>query len=103
MRWVVQMSTELTRHMAHDTLTQGGFMTSTLGKTRPRSLRRGNGKRNGAGEAVAVETQTAPLAAQAAHLDRNPGAAPDPDWVHASRRNRSAGERRAATLATRRT
>src|SRR2546425_531035 len=78
-------------------------MTSTLGKTRPRSLRRGNGKRNGAGEAVAVETQTAPLAAQAAHLDRNPGVALDLDWVYGSRINRSAVERRAATLVTRRT
>src|SRR5256714_4603849 len=85
------------------TATQGGNMTSTLGKTRPRSLRRGNGKRNGTGEAVAVETQTAPLAAQAAHLDRNPGVALDLDWVYGTRINRSAVERRAATLATRRT
>ena len=76
-------------------------MTSTLGKTRPRSLRRGNGKRNGAGEAV--ETQTAPLGAQAAHLDRNPGVALDLDWVYGTRINRSAVERRAATLVTRRT
>ena len=78
-------------------------MTSTLGKTRPRSLRRGNGKRNGAGEAQAVETQTAPLAAQAAHLDRNPGVPLDLDWVYGARINRSAVERRAATLVTRRT
>src|SRR5205823_7743763 len=74
---------------------------STLGKTRPRSLRRGNGKRNGAGEAV--ETQTAPLGAQAAHLDRNSGIALDLDWVYGTRINRSAVERRAATLVTRRT
>lgn len=78
-------------------------MTSTLGKTRPRSLRRGNGKQNGAGEAQAVETQTAPLAAQAAHLDRNPGVPLDLDWVYGTRINRSAVERRATTLVTRRT
>src|SRR2546425_10326226 len=86
------------RHVTHDTATQGGHMTSALGKTRLRSLRRGNGKRNGA-----VETQTAPLGAQAAHLDRNPGVPLDLDWVYGTRINRSAVERRAATLVTRRT
>ena len=42
-------------------------------------------------------------AAQPAHTERNPGMPLDLGWVKAAQINRSAAERRAATLTTRRT
>jgi deoxyribose-phosphate aldolase len=63
-----------------------------------------DGKRdgkNGATESAATRprsrVETAP------HVERNPGTPLDLDWVYGSRINRSAVERRAATLVTRRT
>src|ERR1700742_4166726 len=46
---------------------------------------------------------TAPRPIPADHVERNPGIAPDLDVVRALRVNRSAVERRAATIPTRRT
>src|SRR3954452_9141394 len=72
---------------------KGGHMTSTVGKTRGV-----NGTHNGAAEAP-----TAPSDSPVEHIERNPGTPLDLDWVYGTRINRSAVERRAATLVTRRT
>src|SRR5262245_31437840 len=73
---------------------KGGHMTSTLGKTRGGV----NGTQNGAAEAP-----SAPRGSLTDHIERNPGTPLDLDWVYGTRLNRSALERRAATLVTRRT
>ncbi len=57
-----------------------------------------NGKHNGTNGHKAVETAHPP-----AQIERNPGTPLDLDWVYSARINRSAVERRAATLVTRRT
>jgi deoxyribose-phosphate aldolase len=72
-------------------------MASTIGKTRRVST---NGKRNVANGAVA--TQSA-IQNPKSKIGRNPGTPLDLDWVYGARINRSAVERRAATLVTRRT
>lgn len=54
-----------------------------------------NGKRNGSHPVM----ESAVLS----HVERNPGVPLDLDWVYGTRINRSAAERRAATLVTRRT
>src|SRR5690606_31630817 len=53
--------------------------------------------------AVEKPHAAAPAPAPAAHPDRNPGFPLDLGWVDAIRMNRSALERRAATIGTRRT
>jgi len=68
-------------------------MTSTVGKTRGV-----NGTHNGA-----TEAPTAPSDSPVEHIERNPGTPLDLDWVYGTRINRSAVERRATTLVTRRT
>lgn len=63
-----------------------------------------DGKRagkNGASESVSAESP--PQAETDIHIERNPGTELDLDWVYGTRINRSAVERRAATLVTRRT
>src|SRR5438876_194296 len=76
-------------------------MASTLGKTRRGSV---NGKQNGA-----VTTRhplpeaRGPLSMGTRIHERNLGTSLDLDWVYGTRINRSAVERRAATLVTRRT
>jgi deoxyribose-phosphate aldolase len=70
-------------------------MASTLSKTRRGGA---DGSQNGA-----AETQPAPRGTQTDHIERNPGIPLDLDWVYGTRINRSAVERRAATLSTRRT
>ncbi|MDQ3931070.1 MAG: hypothetical protein M3328_18235, partial [Chloroflexota bacterium] len=64
-----------------------------------------DGKRgkNGAAQGAAAEPRTQQRAASLHHLERNPGTPLDLDWVYGTRINRSAVERRAATLVTRRT
>lgn len=52
---------------------------------------------------VAVPSGEAPAAPHGGHDERNPGTALDLDWVAGARVNRSAVERRAATIGTRRT
>ena len=52
---------------------------------------------------VEPETNSLPTLAPATHAARNPGMPLDMDWVRAVRVNRSAVERRAATIPTRRT
>ncbi len=74
-------------------------MASTLSKTR------GNGvqvKQNGTVD-VTTEEQREAATQRAEHAERNPGTSLDLDWVYSTRINRSAVERRAATLVTRRT
>ena len=56
-----------------------------------------NGATESAGSRSRSRVETTP------HIERNPGTALDLDWVYGSRINRSAVERRAATLVTRRT
>ena len=76
-------------------------MASTIGKTRRVST---NGKRNGANGALASQSKIQnPGARRATKIGRNPGTPLDLDWVYGARINRSAVERRAATLVTRRT
>lgn len=70
-------------------------MASTLGKTRRGSV---NGKQNGI-----VTTRPTPPEGRTEIDERNPGTPLDLDWVYGTRINRSAVERRAATLVTRRT
>jgi deoxyribose-phosphate aldolase len=79
-------------------------MASTL-KTRGDGV---DAKRNGSTEApeqssTATASVGAATAVAPAHYERNPGVPLDLDWVYSTRINRSAVERRAATLVTRRT
>ncbi|MEO5951957.1 MAG: deoxyribose-phosphate aldolase [Chloroflexia bacterium] len=71
-----------------------------------------NGKKNGNGTGAHVEqdlvVSTNGVAhnveeAHPAHLERNPGTELDLDWVYSTRINKSAVERRASTIPTRRT
>jgi deoxyribose-phosphate aldolase len=82
-------------------------MAQTAGKTRRVGV---NGKRdghaahngsNGAGTTLAPPARTPER--EHARWERNPGTDLDLDWVYGTRINRSAVERRAATLVTRRT
>jgi deoxyribose-phosphate aldolase len=57
----------------------------------------GHGAGNGTSPATVVERKTG------AEIERNPGIPLDLDWVYSTRINRSAVERRTATLVTRRT
>lgn len=83
-------------------------MPSTLNKTRRPQA---NGKHNGAHTrtedgsttTTALEPRAEAHIALVEHTERNPGMPLDLDWVYGARINRSAVERRAATLATRRT
>jgi deoxyribose-phosphate aldolase len=84
-------------------------MAHTLNKTRKVSMKSPNGKKNGTS---ATATQDVLLTTgKTAHIDshqqhdrgRNPGMPLDLDWLYSTRINRSAVERRAATLTTRRT
>jgi deoxyribose-phosphate aldolase len=74
-------------------------MASTLSKTRRGGA---NGNRN-VDERSGGQTQPEPAGTQIEHFERNPGIPLDLDWVYGTRINRSAVERRAATLVTRRT
>jgi deoxyribose-phosphate aldolase len=72
--------------------------------------RNGNGRKspNGRGAAARVAERKVESGAPfsepgAGHIERNPGIELDLDWVYSTRINRSAVERRAATLVTRRT
>lgn len=78
-------------------------MASTLGKT---EQVRANGKRDGSDGALGARQAAAAAHSQEVELpeqERNPGMPLDLDWVYGARINRSAVERRAATLVTRRT
>lgn len=72
-------------------------MTSTLGRPKGATT---NGKRNGSSVA---EAQSTASPSPAKHIERNPGVPLDLDWVYGTRINRSAVERRASTISTRRT
>lgn len=69
-------------------------MASALSKARATAV---NGNENGTRATQVGEHLPA------GHIERNPGIPLDLDWVYSTRINRSAVERRAATLATRRT
>jgi deoxyribose-phosphate aldolase len=73
-------------------------MTSTLGKPKGATT---NGKHNGS--SGVADTSSTLEASPAYHAERNPGMPLDLDWVYSTRINRSAVERRASTLSTRRT
>src|SRR3954447_11367413 len=76
-------------------------MTALTRESKPaeeRSRRGTNGKQNGT-----AETQPAAHGTQTEPFQRNPGIPLDLDWVYGTRINRSAVERRAATIPTRRT
>jgi deoxyribose-phosphate aldolase len=79
-------------------------MATTIGDERKAVL---NGKGGVSEEAVtpseSVAAESHANVVPAAHMERNPGMPLDLDWVYGTRINRSAVERRAATLATRRT
>lgn len=76
-------------------------MPSALNKTRGTAS---NGKQNGAnGVHESRRARSDGAAAPAEQIVRNPGTPLDLDWVYGTRINRSAAERRAATLVTRRT
>jgi deoxyribose-phosphate aldolase len=84
-------------------------MAQTAGKTRRVGV---NGKRdghaahngsNGTGTAAVAPSPRKPELEHAPRWERNPGTELDLDWVYGTRINRSAVERRAATLVTRRT
>src|SRR6478672_917724 len=78
-----------------------GDMASTLGKTGRGSV---NGKQSGAiTRRPAPPEARGPLSIGTRIHERNPGTSLDLDWVYGTRINRSAVERRAATLVTRRT
>ena len=62
-----------------------------------------DGKRGGKNGATQSAPTSRPRVETAPHIERNPGTPLDLDWVYGSRINRSAVERRAATLVTRRT
>lgn len=77
-------------------------MAGTTNETRRVRVDR-NGKANGhaRGDVAHAPESTGPAAP--AHYERNPGMPLDLDWVYGTRINRSAVERRAATIPTRRT
>src|SRR5437868_4869345 len=77
-------------------------MATTLHKTRRTSIN-GKQRENGSQAAVLDTEQSAIRNPQSAIEERNPGMPLDLDWVYGTRINRSAVERRAATLVTRRT
>jgi len=62
-----------------------------------------NGKRNGHGTGNGSSPATVAGHRAGGEIERNPGIPLDLDWVYSTRINRSAVERRAATLVTRRT
>jgi deoxyribose-phosphate aldolase len=62
-----------------------------------------NGKRNGHRTANGASHAVSSAPSSQHDVDRNPGTPLDLDWVYSTRINRSAVERRAATLVTRRT
>ncbi len=78
-------------------------MASTVKDEQQAVLDGKRGGKNGATEATAAESRPQSRVEAAAHLERNPGTPLDLDWVYGTRINRSAVERRAATLVTRRT
>ncbi len=77
-------------------------MASTVKDEQQAVLDGKRGGKNGASQSVA-EARPQPRVDTASHLERNPGTPLDLDWVYGARINRSAVERRAATLVTRRT
>ena len=84
-------------------------MAHTLNKTRKVSMKNTDGKKNGASATVSQDVLH--TNGKSAHIDhspqhnreRNPGTPLDLDWLYSTRINKSAVERRAATLTTRRT
>ncbi len=76
-------------------------MASTVKDEQQAVLDGKRGGKNGATQGAATESR--PRVKIAPHLERNPGTPLDLDWVYGTRINRSAVERRAATLVTRRT
>ena len=82
-------------------------MATTVGKARrvePGAKRNGNGRGSANGASTLIKRQGADLLLpEEGRLERNPGTPLDLDWVYGTRINRSAVERRAATLITRRT
>ncbi|MDQ3706562.1 MAG: deoxyribose-phosphate aldolase [Chloroflexota bacterium] len=77
-------------------------MASTVKDEQQAVLDGKSGGKNGASHAPA-ESRPKPRVETATHLERNPGTPLDLDWVYGTRINRSAVERRAASLVTRRT
>jgi deoxyribose-phosphate aldolase len=77
-------------------------MPSTAKETRTHANGKQNGSHAPSTNGSSVSTNGSALAV-ASHIERNPGTALDLDWVYGARINRSAAERRAATIATRRT
>lgn len=73
-------------------------MTSTMGRSKGATT---NGKHNGSSRVA--DTNSTLEASPVYQAERNPGMPLDLDWVYSTRINRSAVERRAATLYTRRT
>ena len=87
-------------------------MAHTLDKTRKASTKNLNGKKNGSGasssatiarDLLLTNSTGTPIESPRHNLERNPGTLLDLDWLYSTRINQSAVERRAATLATRRT
>lgn len=77
-------------------------MASTVKDEQQAVLDGKRGGKNGASHAPA-ESRPKPRVEAAPHLERNSGTPLDLDWVYGARINRSAVERRAASLVTRRT
>ncbi|HEX8598435.1 MAG TPA: deoxyribose-phosphate aldolase [Chloroflexia bacterium] len=77
-------------------------MASTVKDEQQAVLNGKRGGKNGASHAT-TEARPKPRVEAAPHLERNPGTPLDLDWVYGTRINRSAVERRAASLVTRRT
>lgn len=87
-------------------------MAHTLDKTRKASMKNMNGKKNGSGASSSATIARDLLLTNnsGTHIEspqhdreRNPGTLLDLDWLYSTRINKSAVERRAATLTTRRT
>ncbi|MEP6774628.1 MAG: deoxyribose-phosphate aldolase [Chloroflexota bacterium] len=87
-------------------------MAHTLDKTRKASTKNMNGKKNGSGasSSATIARDLLLTKSNGTHIERpqhnrerNPGTLLDLDWLYSTRINKSAVERRAATLATRRT
>jgi deoxyribose-phosphate aldolase len=85
-------------------LSMGKQGDTNMGETIREARRVGvNGKRNGHRTGNGTSAVTKAEQKTEAPVERNPGIPLDLDWVYSTRINRSAVERRAATLVTRRT
>jgi deoxyribose-phosphate aldolase len=87
-------------------------MAHTLDKTRKGSTKNMNGKKNGSGanssatiarDLLLTNSTGTHVESPRHNRERNPGTLLDLDWLYSTRINKSAVERRAATLTTRRT